>query len=166
MYSVPNSGYPPRRRSSNIGKIAAAIVVVIVIVFIVMQNSKNEVYLIKAADDKYHPYSWWQPYINKYNIKLATPKQLEKAHKNGAHWFHWGFLSDQGRGYPLNVSVGDGRFPAGVSIRGFSPSYEAGLNVYGIKPKQSEVRTMYPDANLVVAPFNSTTGQWSRLDKS
>lgn len=127
------------------------------IAIVSLLNKNEEVYLIKAVDGEYHPYSWWQPYIEKYNLNVATPTQLEQAHKNGAHWCSWGFLSDQGRGYPMQAT--EDSCVAGTTIKAFNESYMANLTIYDVKPKQSEANTIYPD--LIITPFNWQSGKWS-----
>ena len=89
-----------------------------------------------------------QEICKSYNGTLATLKQLENAHNNGANWCKWGWLSNETVGYPVQEKYWmdmEGRHKghcgptAGINkLYNINPLQKYGVNCYGIKPKKTK----------------------------
>jgi len=83
-----------------------------------------------------------------YKGRLATEKELEEAHKNGANWCTWGWLEGEKIAYPVQedywMSIekthkGSCGPTAGINrINNIDPFKKYGVTCYGIKPPKSD----------------------------
>ena len=115
-------------------------------------KNPKEVYYINSKFN----YLEAQEICKSYNGTLATLKQLEDAHTNGANWCKWGWLSNETIGYPVQEKYwmdmekhhkGHCGPTAGINkLYNVDPLQKYGVNCYGIKPKKTKKDTKLTDS--------------------
>lgn len=142
-------------------KIIMLIILVIVMVglyYFYQNNELSEVFYVGGPDYAYIFKPEQAPSVAKaVGGVVATNAQLQEAHGKLADWCASGFTADAiGGSWPTNTSLATGCGDGKPGIMHWTPaSGLAGVNVYGVKPKQDKVIPGYK-----IYPFNAS--KWSQ----